>query len=244
MWEIGGVQPFNHMMKEFMFCVCSGMMACCVAGEAEVPVPVRSELEAELRAGYLPLLMEGRYHDEGMQGVFLAIIRLNGVPVQELRLPLAVRCRGVKDGDEVCGLVYGRRVSKEVLQAEDAENFLSRFAYEAGVSAEQWKDALFRYYAGQRLLELQRLGALMDLMAGSGMKDELARSFQLTWIRYLSLMDVATTVSMQDFRQYRAVHAELAERLRFWEDMFLERYEVLQRDPLWRRIEAGKVHLE
>lgn len=232
------------MMQEFMFSVCAGMLACCVASDAGVPESVRHGLEAESGAGYLPLVMEGSYHDDGKQGIFLAIVRLNGVSVQELRLPLAVRCTGVKDGDKVCGLVYGRRVSRAALQAADAEDFLPRVVYEAGVSLDQWKAVLFRYYDEQRLLELQRLVVLMDLISGSGMKEELARSFLLTWIRYLTLTDVATTVTMQDFRKYRAAHAELAERVLFWEDLFLEKYEMLQRDPLWKRIEAGKVNLE
>lgn len=44
-----------------MFCVCSGMIACCVAGDAGASVPVRPWLDVELRAGYFPLLMEGSF---------------------------------------------------------------------------------------------------------------------------------------------------------------------------------------
>lgn len=84
-----------------MFCVCSGMIACCVAGDAGVSVPVRPWLDAELRAGYLSLVMEGFYHDDSKQGIFLEIGRLNGIPVQELCLSLAVRCVGVQGGEEV-----------------------------------------------------------------------------------------------------------------------------------------------
>ena len=74
---------------------------------------------------------------------------------------------------------------QDVLQAVDAENFLPRFAYGAGVFADQWKDALCRYYAGLRLSELPRFDV-----------QEQARRFPLSWIRYLMLMDVETMVSM------------------------------------------------
>ncbi|WP_215713294.1 hypothetical protein [Akkermansia glycaniphila] len=223
-------------------CICSS--SCTLYGEVEQELSYQNELESKICISYFPMLIRGTYHDDKNKGACLEINMLNGNPKNNLRLPLAIPCPDLHDRDKVCGIIYGHKISKDGLGKSEISNFLPKFLYVKHVSEKQWEETLCLYYDNQSIVELQRLVALMDLMVKNNLKEEISRTFMLSFTNYLQIKTIKPSLPLQDFRAYQKKYSGLMDMLHLWEDLFLERYETLHKDPLWKKIEEGEIHIE